>query len=430
MTEPAEASREDEVATDEVPLRRNRNFRMLWIGQVLSDLGSQFGVLAYPLLILRLTDSPVIAGAVATIASLAAFLVRLPAGALSDRLNRRFSMVVVDSVRTVVLAGLAVGVALHAVDWEVVLVAALVDRLGDTIFGASSVATLPTIVPSAQLEDAWAATEARQFAAGLAGPTLGGILFTAGAALPFVGDAVSYGVSAITASQLRGDFQPPRTDTPRAGLWREAFEGIQVIWHNALLKAVIIQAPLINLMFNGVIATVTLALAYHGRSPVAIGIAQSTIMVGGLLGAIVAPRVKGRFTLSKLLVVLNAGGTVCFLAAAVVIPSPFVAIPIAIPFFVSPITNAALFAAMLRETPPELQGRVNNALIQLATGLAAFAPFLAGLLVAHLSPHGAMACFAIGLGVCSVLAVRLKGLRLAEQSTGATSQGRPPTQAT
>jgi MFS family permease len=98
-----------------VPLRRNRNFQMLWTGQVLSDLGSGFGVLAYPLLILALTRSSVIAGAVGTVAALVAFVVRLPAGALADRLDRRRTMIDYDGVRRVVLAALAVAVGLHAI---------------------------------------------------------------------------------------------------------------------------------------------------------------------------------------------------------------------------------------------------------------------------------------------------------------------------
>jgi hypothetical protein len=42
-----------------VPLRRNSGFRMLWIGQLLSDTGTEIGMLAYPLLILALTHSAV-----------------------------------------------------------------------------------------------------------------------------------------------------------------------------------------------------------------------------------------------------------------------------------------------------------------------------------------------------------------------------------
>ena len=117
-----------------VPLRANRNFRMLWIGQVLSDLGSQIGTLAYPLLVLALTHSVVIAGAVGTVASAAAFAVRLPAGALADRLDRRRTMMACDAVRAVALAALAALVALGALAWPIVMVVAVVDRAGDTLF--------------------------------------------------------------------------------------------------------------------------------------------------------------------------------------------------------------------------------------------------------------------------------------------------------
>jgi hypothetical protein len=54
------------------------------------------------------------------------------------------------------------------------------------------------------------------------------------------------------------------------------------------------------------------------------------------------------------------------------------AIPIAIAFFISPVTDAALFAAMLHKTPADMRGRVNNALLQVATGLAALSPLVAG----------------------------------------------------
>ncbi len=405
--------RERHVA-ETVPLRRNRNFRLLWVGQVLSDLGSQFGALAYPLLILALTHSPVIAGVVGTATSVVAFAVRLPAGALADRMDRRTTMIVVDGVRTAVLLGLALAVALHEIVWPVVLFVAIVDRIGDTIFSPASTAALPEIVDDDQLEGAWAATEARQYAASLGGPALGGVLFSLGRAVPFIGDTISYGVSMLTSSAMKGSFQPAPKEGDRKGLWRESFEGFRLIRHDPLLRAVIVQAPLINFAFTGIVFTVTLSLQHHGTSASIIGLTQSAIMVGGLLGALVAPRFQGRFSLTQLVVVLTAGGAALFGVAAVLAPSPLMAAPIAIPFFLSPVTNAALFAAMLRKTPAEMRGRVNNALLQMATGLAALAPLVAGLLVAHTSPHWAMGAFALALSVSAVLAMTLKGLRNAE----------------
>lgn len=399
---------------ESVPLRRNRNFQLLWVGQVLSDLGSEFGALAYPLLILTLTHSPVIAGVVGTACSVVAFLVRLPAGALADRLDRRRTMIIVDGVRTLVLVGLAVAVALHRIVWPVVLLVAVIDRIGDTLFTPSSTAALPEIVEDDQLESAWAATEARQYAASLGGPALGGILFSLGRSVPFIGDTISYGVSMLTSSAMKGSFAPAPSEGKRKGLWHEAFEGFRLIWHDALLRAVIVQAPLINFAFTGVIFTVTLSLQHHGTSASVIGLTQSAIMVGGLLGAIVAPKIQGRFSMTNLVIAVTAGGALLFGVASLLAPSPLMAIPIAIPFFISPVTNAALFAALLRKTPAEMRGRVNNALLQVATGLAAFSPLVAGLLVAHTTAHWAMGAFALTLSVSAVLAVSLKGLRNAE----------------
>jgi MFS family permease len=387
---------------------------MLWTGQVLSDLGSGFGALAYPLLILALTHSPVIAGAVGTVTAVVAFGVRLPAGALADRLDRRKTMIVSDGVRTVVLAALAIAVALHAIVWPVVLLVAIIDRVGDTLFTPASTAALPSIVENEQLERAWAATEARQYAASLGGPALGGILFSLGRAVPFIGDTVSYGISVLTSSRITGRFSPTATEAHRNGLWREAFEGFRVIWHDALLRAVIIQAPLINFAFSGAIFTVTLGLRRNGSSATVVGLTQAAIMVGGLLGAIVAPSLQGRFALSRLVVLLTGVGTVFFAIAAMLIPSPLVALPLAVPLFVSPTSNAALFAAMLRRTPEAMRGRVNNALIQVATGLAALSPLIAGLFVEDVSSHWAMGAFAVALGVSAIMALTLKGLRQAE----------------
>ncbi|MGH3422559.1 MAG: MFS transporter, partial [Streptosporangiaceae bacterium] len=82
-----------------VPLRRNEGFRMLWIGQLLSDTGSEAGLLAYPLLILAMTHSAVLAGVVGTVRETALICLQLPAGALADRLDRRLTMIACDTVR-------------------------------------------------------------------------------------------------------------------------------------------------------------------------------------------------------------------------------------------------------------------------------------------------------------------------------------------
>lgn len=265
-----------------VPLRRNGNFRLLWIGQVLSDTGSEAGYIAYPLLILALTGSAAIAGVVGTVTALVQLALGLPGGALADRLDRRLTMIACDVIRAVLLAALTVLVLVHLVTWPVVLAVAVVERGASVLFDPASAAALPGIVADQQLEEAWAATEARSYAASLAGPALGGFLFGLGRALPFLGDAVSYLVSAGTVSRIRGQFRA-RQAARSAGLWREAAEGIRLVWRTPLLRAVILQAPLVNFAFAGVLFSITVALREHGTAPGAIGLAQAGIMAGGLL---------------------------------------------------------------------------------------------------------------------------------------------------
>lgn len=406
MSDPGDVLGPPPAVATPPPLSRNRNFRLVWIGQVLSGLGTEFGFLAYPLLILALSGSAVLAGAVATLTSVAAFLVRLPAGALADRWDRRATMIVCDAVRALTLAALAVLVATHHVTWWVVLVAATIDRVGDTLFTPASNAALPAIVHDSQLESAWAASEGRQYGASLLGPALGGVLYGIARTLPFVADAVSYGVSVATSGALKGRFTPAR-DTARASLWRETLDGVRFTLGNPLLRAVVIQAPLINFAINGALFTVILGLRLHGASPGVVGLTEALAMTGGLVGAILSSRIQPHLTLTRAVNLLTVGGTAMLALAALVMPSPLVAAPLALPLIIAPTTNAVLFAALFRATPEELRGRVTNTLMQLATALAALAPVVAGVVTARLSASWALGVFAAAMAVAALVAQRV-----------------------
>lgn len=269
------------------------SFRMLWIGQVLSDTGSEIGLLAYPLILLALTHSAVLAGVVGTAREIAVICLQLPAGALADRLDRRLTMIICNGLRAGLMLMLCVLVAAHLASWPVVLIVSMAEGGAGAIFDPSATAALPTIVPDEQLEQAWAATEARTYGAGLAGPALGGVLFGVGRAVPFLADAVSFGVSLATVSRIRGQFQSKKT-AQRKALWREVADGILLVWQVPVLRAVVVQGPLINFAFNGVLFTITLSLRQHGTSTVVIGLAQTSIAVGGLLGALLATRLQRR----------------------------------------------------------------------------------------------------------------------------------------
>jgi MFS family permease len=399
-----------------VPLRRNKGFRMLWVGQLLSDAGSQIGLLAYPLLILALTHSAVLAGVVGTTRAVTRLCLQLPAGALADRFDRRRTMIICDTMRAVLMALLGILIVAQLASWPVVLIVSLIEGGAGALFDPAATAALPGIVPDGQLEEAWAATEGRTYGASLAGPALGGVLFGLGRAVPFLADAVSYAVSFGTVSRIRGRFRPKLT-VERKALWREVADGLRIVWQVPLLRAVLLTAPLVNFAFNGVTFTITLALRQHGTSTAVIGLVQAAVAVGGLVGALVAPRLQGRMRLATLATTISLAGVLLFVVAAVLIPSPLVAVPVALDLVLAPAANAALFAVMLRGAPEEMRGRIVNTVIMTATGLAALAPLVAGLLVEHLSGSWAVGAFAAAMAVAAVLCLVLPGLREAESAT-------------
>jgi MFS family permease len=415
-TAPASAGAAEPVSAP-VPLRRNAGFRMLWIGQVLSDTGTSAALIAYPLLILALTHSAALAGVVGSVRLVVQLVLGLPGGALSDRFDRRLTMITCDAIRAVVLAVLVVLVLMHAVSWPAVMVVSVIDGGANVLFDPSANAALPAIVADEQLEHAWAATEARGYAADLVGPALGGLLFGLGSAVPFLADSISYVVSAGTVSRIRARFRPEQTGE-RTSLRHEIAEGLGVVWRNPLLRAVVIIAPLTNFAFSGVIFTITVSLRQHGVAPGVIGLVQAGIMAGGLLGAIAAPRMQGRLPLWQLVIWLTVTATVLFALAAFLLPSPLVAIPVAITLLLAPAGNAALFAAMLRIAPDHMRGRVTSTVIQAATALAALSPLTAGLIVQHFSGRWALGAFAAAIGAAAVMCIALPWLREAESAPG------------
>jgi MFS family permease len=287
-----------------VPLRRNRDFMVLWSSQVVSTVGTRVTLIAFPLLMLAVTHSPAKAGVVGFAQTLPFLLLYLPAGAFIDRWDRKRTMLVWDAGRAVALGSIAITVALGWLSTAQVVVVALIEGSLFVLFDMAEGAALPQLVTGEQLPTAIAQNQAKTQGADVVGQPLGGVLFSAARLLPFLVDAVAYLVSFVALLSIRRPFQQPRARPP-ARLKTEIAEGLLWVWRQPFLRAAVGVIGGMNLVFNALTLVLVVRARELGASPALIGAMFAFAGMGGLLGSFVAPWVQRSFSARRVVVTLG-----------------------------------------------------------------------------------------------------------------------------
>jgi MFS family permease len=270
------------------PLRRNRDFLLLWSGQVVSTVGTRITSLAYPLLVLALTRSPAKAGIVGFAQTLPFLLLYLPAGALVDRWNRKWVMLASDAGRALALGSIAIALALGRLGLLQIALVAFVEGSLYVFFQLAETAALPNVVPKPQLANAIAQNQARDQGAHLAGQPLGGLLFGISQLLPFAFDAVSYTVSCTTLLLVRAQLQQRRERAPTR-LRAEVLEGLAWLWRQRFLRSIALLIGATNFVHSALPLLVIIRAKELGASPALIGVLFAFFGVGAIAGALVGP---------------------------------------------------------------------------------------------------------------------------------------------
>lgn len=343
-------------------LRRNRDFTLLWCGGSVSGLGTAASGLAFPLLVLAITGSAVQAGAVGTTTALVRAVFRLPGGALADRWNRRSVMLGCDAARMVLYAALALPVAAGQARLPVIIAVAVTVAVLDVLFQPAATAAVSHLVPAGQLPAAFGRNEARDYAAELAGPPLGGALFGIARAVPFAFDALSYLASFAALTAIRRPLQGERDAHLHRPLPQEISDGIRHVRSSGFLRALIPLFACANFAFAGATFTSVIALREAGYPTGVIGLAQGVLAVGGLVGAIAASWLQRRAPFRPLITTAIAVLCGCLAVSAALSGHLAMVLPITLALFLAPALNAAIFSRLTATTPEHLQGRVISVL--------------------------------------------------------------------
>ncbi|MEQ4207328.1 MFS transporter [Actinopolymorpha sp. B9G3] len=375
------------------PLRKNRDFMVLWTGHAISSLGTSIAMIAYPLLALLATGSALTAGMIAFVGMAAGAVLRLPAGVFVDRLPRRALLVTCDAIRAVATASVALAVVADRLSIAHLVVVAVIAAACDAFFDPAQMVAVRQVVPTTQLPNAMAQNEARGHLAALGGPPLGGLLFGVAAALPIAAQAASFMTSGLlirsVKRRLHGD--EGRQTNPRP-LRQDLLTGIQLVWASAFLRVTLLCAAGYQLIFPAVILVVIASTSARGAPAVEIGAALSLAGIGGILGAWLSPQIQRRLPPPVLVCLFGATATLA-LGALMFAYNPFViGALLALTYFTSAPANGMLAAVQISITPPEMQGRMLSAVMLVASLAAPLGPLAGGWL---LQDFGARVTFVV-----------------------------------
>jgi MFS family permease len=373
------------------PLRRNRDFVLLQLGQLLSATGTSASSLAYPLLVLALTHSAAKTGLVETVAFLPPPLLSLVAGIAADRWPRKHVMIAADVVRAVSVGLLAALIVLGDAPFWLILVVAFVESAAASFFGTAQVGALRSIVPRPQLADAAGVQAARSAAVRLGGPPLGGALFSIARSLPFIADACSYAASTVSLLSMRTPFQEERDRDP-APIRTQLADGFRFLWHHRFLRTVAFIYGLGNFLMPGVLLVVVVEGKRQGLSSPEIGVLLAFLGVAALVGSLASPWTRRVFGMRTILLLELWTWMGCWVFVAR--PNVYMLLAVIIPFgLAAPVTDSVTFGYQMAMTPDRLVGRVESVRRTIAISIAPLGPLAAGLLLGVTSARATIAFF-------------------------------------
>jgi MFS family permease len=373
-----------------VRLRSNRDFVLFQMGQLLSTAGSSLSTIAYPLLVLALTHSPAQAGLVSFARLLPSPLLALPAGVLSDRLDRRRIMLASDGVRAVAMATLALVVWRSNVFWPIPLLA-FVEGAGDAFFYACSGGVLRSVVPPAMLPTAVSVQQGRSAVVGIVGPPAGGALLAVARALPFGVDALSYAFSFAAISAMRTPFQQPREPRPLR-IRADLAEGFRFLWKQPFLRMTTFFYALGNFTIPAFLFIVLVEARRHSLTGGEIGILLAVFSACILAGSLLGGAARQRLSLRTVVLLEAYSGVLAVLF--LIEPNVYLLLGTLLPqALVLPITDSYVIAHRLAATPDRLLGRAEAARLTIARTATPLGSLAAGVLLSATSARVTVAVF-------------------------------------
>lgn len=373
----------------------HRDFRLLWFGQTVSDVGTSVSTVVVPLVAVVYLHAPAFeVGLLSALEWLPWLLIGLPAGVWVDRSRRLPLMIGCDVARTLLVASVPVAAAFDALTIGQLLVVAFGTGVATVLFQVSYQSYLPALIAHDDLPEGNAKLQGSQATAGILGPGLGGLLAQAlRAPFALVVDAVSYLVSAVALRAITTVEREPDVAVDRS-LRREIAEGARFVARDPYLRTLTISPAIGNFFFIGyeAVAVLFLVRTVH-LSAGSVGLLMTMAAVGSIVGAGLARPIGRAFGTSRALwggIVFSApfgllipltsrgAGLVCFVAGSFVVFAGIL------------VYNVTIGAFRQAYCPPAILGRVVATMRFLLFGSMPLGALLGGVLAQTLGARDAL----------------------------------------
>ena len=359
------------TSVDQAPrtsLWRHHDFRQLWVGDTVSQVGTQLSQLALPVLAVTVLHAgPREMGLLTAFETLAFLVVGLPAGAWVDRWRKKRVLVTGDAVRALAFGSIPLVWAVGHLSLGQLYAVALVTGVATVFFDVAYQSYLPAIVDGDQVVDGNAKLQASQSVAQVAGPAAGGVLLRVVSAPVLVAvDAVSFALSALFVRRIRHEETPPPR-AERRPLRVEIGEGLAFVVRHPLLVRITACTSICNFASGLVQALFVLyVLRTLGLGTQTVGLVFAVAAVGGLAGAVLTSRIVAVVGEGRTIPVSIAiGGLASFatplaaLAPGTLGPTAILTLGSVVFWAMVVVYNITQVSFRQRLCPPALLGRMN-----------------------------------------------------------------------
>lgn len=276
----------------------DRNFRWLFAGSLISQLGDQFTLIALPWLVLKMTGDTLVLGTVLAAMSVPRALFILIGGAIVDRYSPKRVLMLTKHANTLLLGVLAALVFIGQPNLWAVYGLALAIGIATAFSLPSATSIMPHVMPRELLGPANGTMMGVRQLTMFAGPLLAGLLIAvfgdgagtvrdaSGLGLAFAFDAFSFAASAWTLSKVQTRTPPamPAAQAPQS-VWQSVAAGLRYCWNDASLRVCFCYWGAVAFFISGPIQVAMPVLGNHvGKDAAAFGLLAGAYGAGTLVG--------------------------------------------------------------------------------------------------------------------------------------------------